>query len=177
MMWSSGTACGRRTKNMTLWIFVQNALNHKRTLFAATFLLCIIGASGTSYGAPARRLDHGHATYRYRDHYMPARRSDHHKYYAEKYYDDYGKHDFEFLLPLLLLLLAPLAVGAFLLPVTASLMTNTLFLVNGVGPAAAIQGRRRREVKEDLSLDLVDAMEKFEKAMEKYGLLPDSAAG
>ncbi|KAH6939852.1 hypothetical protein HPB50_021898 [Hyalomma asiaticum] len=72
-----------------------------------------------------------------RHHRQDRRRYD--EFDSDYYYDGYvGKHDYkheyDIVFPLLILIMAPLAVSAFLLPITASLMTNTFFLVNGATP-------------------------------------------
>ncbi|KAK8771577.1 hypothetical protein V5799_025179 [Amblyomma americanum] len=91
-------------------------------------------------------------------------------------YDYYGgkhdyKHEYDIVFPLLILIMAPLAVSAFLLPITASLMTNTFFLVNGA-TSAAIQGRRRRRSLRQLAPsaeELRNLEEVLLRAISKYG--------
>ncbi|CAN7945259.1 unnamed protein product, partial [Ixodes hexagonus] len=104
-------------------------------------------------------------------HHGPNRRYDQFEQHPDYYYD-YSKHDYktdyDIVFPLLLLIMAPLAVSAFLLPITASLMTNTFFLVNGA-TNAAIQGRRRRSASRETSPELLEFLKELEKAIDKYG--------
>ncbi|KAH7963677.1 uncharacterized protein LOC119386776 [Rhipicephalus sanguineus] len=107
-----------------------------------------------------------------RHHRQGKRRYD--EFDSDYYYDSYvDKHDYkneyDIVFPLLILIMAPLAVSAFLLPITASLMTNTFFLVNGA-TSAAIQGRRRRSVPELVpSAEELNKLEEvLVKAIEKY---------
>nr|XP_037285475.1 uncharacterized protein LOC119178375 [Rhipicephalus microplus] len=108
----------------------------------------------------------------WRHHRQGRRRYD--EFDSDYYYDGYvDKHDYkneyDIVFPLLILIMAPLAVSAFLLPIIASMMTNTFFLVNGA-TSAAIQGRRRRSVPE--LVPSVEELNKLEevllKAIEKY---------
>ncbi|XP_075535480.1 uncharacterized protein LOC142571070 [Dermacentor variabilis] len=117
-------------------------------------------------------LGDGHHPHRHR-HRQDRRRYD--EFEGDYYYDHYvGKHDYkneyDIVFPLLILIMAPLAVSAFLLPIIASLMTNTFFLVNGA-TSAAIQGRRRRSVRQlaPSADELLRLEEVLSKAIEKYG--------
>ncbi|XP_077553118.1 uncharacterized protein LOC144167832 [Haemaphysalis longicornis] len=127
--------------------------------------------------APNRRKGSGKDSYHYhRRHRQGRRRYD--EFDGEYYpYDHFAgkhdyKHEYDIVFPLLILIMAPLAVSAFLLPITASLMTNTFFLVNGA-TSAAIQGRRRRSTQAGQvglqSQELVELEEVLLGAIRKYG--------
>ncbi|EEC08428.1 hypothetical protein IscW_ISCW005519 [Ixodes scapularis] len=118
-------------------------------------------SSDEPYWSPPPRNSH-HGNRRYDQHF------DQPPDYYYDYKHDY-KHDYDIVFPLLLLIMAPLAVSAFLLPITASLMTNTFFLVNGA-TNAAIQGRRRRSAGGQPSQELLGFLDELEKAIGKYEL-------
>ncbi|KAH7985889.1 hypothetical protein HPB49_026235 [Dermacentor silvarum] len=114
----------------------------------------------------------GHHPHRHH-HRQDRRRYD--EFEGDYYYDHYvDKHDYkneyDIVFPLLILIMAPLAVSAFLLPIIASMMTNTFFLLNGA-TSAAIQGRRRRSVGQlaPTADELIGLEEALSKAIEKYG--------
>ncbi|XP_028968282.1 uncharacterized protein LOC114828408 [Galendromus occidentalis] len=96
-------------------------------------------------------------------------------YHYEKYHHDkHHKKDYDYILPLLLLILAPLAVSSFLMPVTATLMSNSLYYAGAQG--AVFQGRKKRSLdgraeQRDLLIDLMmlleEAIEHFEKKARK----------
>lgn len=107
------------------------------------------------------------------------RRDDHWDEWEDYHYDKYHhekhhKKDYDYILPLLLLILAPLAVSSFLMPVTATLMSNSMYYAGAQG--AVFQGRRKRSLdgraeNRDLLLDLItlleEAIERFEKTAKK----------
>lgn len=90
---------------------------------------------------------------------------DHHKYYDHKYHH---KKDYDYLLPLLLLILAPLAVSSFLMPVTATLMTNSMYVAGAQG--AIYQGRKKRstDAQEEHRSLLIELANLLEEAVAKF---------
>ncbi|XP_076311221.1 uncharacterized protein LOC143225516 [Tachypleus tridentatus] len=82
------------------------------------------------------------------------------------------RSDLEEILPFLLILLAPLALGALLLPIGAALLTS--FLTLFAGTTGILAGRRRREVSEAMKSNrltsdkIQELLDKVDTAVNNY---------